>query len=142
LKAKDLRKILDESIENTEILKRRFRHAAARGLMILRDYKWKVKSVVRQQMSSHFLLAAVNKKTKDFPILKEARREVLEDLMDIERTKEVLRKVESREIRIEKKNTTAVSPFALNLIMQGHGDIIKIEDKRYCILVVICPKRY
>ncbi len=129
LNEKNIERVLSEAIEKTDVLKRRFRHAAARGLMILRNYRGNVKSVGRQQMSSHFLLAAINKKTKDFPILKEARREVLEDLMDIEKTKEVLRKVESKEIEIEKKNTKAVSPFALNLIMQGHGDIIKVEDK-------------
>ena len=76
VKSQDLRKILKEAIEKTEVLKRRFRHCAARSLMILRNYKGRSKSVGRQQVSSFLLLSAINKISKDFPILKEARREV------------------------------------------------------------------
>ncbi len=129
IKAEDVRRILDEAIDTTEVLKRRFRHCAARGLMILRNYKGNTKSVGRQQMSSHFLLAAVNKSTKDFPILKEARREVLEDLMDIENTEKVLKKINNNEIKIERKDTKIISPFAINIILQSHADIIRMEDK-------------
>lgn len=129
LKAEDLREILDEAIDKTEVLKRRFRHCATRGLMILRSYKGNTKSVGRQQMSSHFMLAAANKSTKDFPILKEARREVLEDLMDIENTEKVLKRINQNEIKIERKDTKIVSPFAINIILQSHADVLKIEDK-------------
>ena len=129
LNKENIAKILDEAIEKTEILKRRFRHCAARGLMILRNYKGNIKSVGRQQMSSHFILAAINQKTKEFPLLKEARREVLEDLMDIENAKNILELIENKTIKIEKKNTRVISPFAINLLLQSHTDIIKIEDK-------------
>ncbi len=129
LKKETLKEVLEKAIEKTEVLKRRFRHCASRGLMILRNYKGDRKSVGRQQMSSHFLLAAINKKTKNFPILKEARREVLEDLMDIDNANLVLGWIEKKRIKIEKKNTKVVSPFAINLILQSHADVIKIEDK-------------
>lgn len=124
-----LGEILEEAIMKTEVLRRRFRHCASRGLMILRNYKGRVKSVGRQQMSSHFLLAAVNKKTKDFPILKEAKREVLEDSMDLENSKQVLSWIKEGRIKVEKKNSAVVSPFAINLILSSHADVIKIEDK-------------
>jgi ATP-dependent Lhr-like helicase len=124
-----LRGVLEDAILKTEVLKRRFRHCASRGLMILRNYKGRVKSVGRQQMSSHFLMAAINKKTKDFPILKEAKREVLEDLMDIENAKLVLSWVKEGRVRVVKKNTSVISPFAINLILSAHADVIKIEDK-------------
>jgi len=128
---RNLRKVLDDAIEMTEVLKRRFRHCAGRGLMILRNYKGRIKSVGRQQMSSHFMLAAIRKKTKDFPILKEARREVLEDLMDIERTEMVLEWIVKNRIKIVKKNTdkAVMSPFAINLILSSHSDVIRMEDK-------------
>ena len=125
----NIQKVLDEAIEKTEVLKRRFRHCATRSLMILRNYKGYIKTAGKQQMSSHFLLAAVNKSTKEFPILKEARREVLEDLMDINNTKEIIDKVNKGEIKIEVKNTKIISPFAINLILQSHSDLIRIEDK-------------
>src|SRR3989338_7007901 len=45
IKSKELRKALDMAIEQTEVLKRRFRHCAARAMMILRSYKGHEKRV-------------------------------------------------------------------------------------------------
>ncbi|MFA5856632.1 MAG: ATP-dependent helicase [Candidatus Pacearchaeota archaeon] len=129
LKEENMTAILEEAISKTEILKRRFRHCAARSLMILRNYKGRTKSVGKQQMKSFFLLNAINKLTKDFPILKEARREVLEDLMDIENAKKVVKNINEGRVKIEKVQTNLPSPFALNLILQGYSDLLKIEDK-------------
>ena len=129
LTPENLREILDDAISKTEVLKRRFRHCAARSLMILRNYKGRRKSVGKQQMSSFFLLHSINKLTKNFPILKEARREVLEDLMDINQAKQVLQWIKDNRVQLVKIQTKVPSPFALNLILQGHYDIMKIEDK-------------
>ncbi len=126
---KNLELILKEAIEKTDVLRRRFRHCASRSLMILRSYKGRTKSVGKQQMHSHFLLAAVKKISNEFPILQEARREVLEDVMDIKKTKEVLRWIESGKTKIKKIRTPMVSPFGLNLILQSHADLIKMEDR-------------
>ena len=78
----------------------------------------------------HFLLAAIRKISKDFPILKEARREVLEDLMDINNAKLVLEWIKQNKVQIKIKDVKLPSPFALNLILQGHSDLIRIEDKQ------------
>lgn len=129
LSSKNVEEVLKEAIEKTEVLKRRFRHCATRSLMILRKYKGREKSVGRQQMSSHFLITAVKRITGEFPILKEARREVLEDLMDIENSKLVLKWIEDGKIRIEYKETSLPSPFSLGLIMQGYSDLVKMEDR-------------
>ena len=129
LKSKDVNKVMDMAIDKTEILKRRFRHCAARALMILRSYKGHTKRVGRQQVSSMILLNAVRRISQNFSILKEARREVLEDLMDIENTKEVIKGIEDKKIKVEEIHVSLPSPFALNLITQGHTDVMKIEDK-------------
>ena len=97
--------------------------------MILRNYKGRTKSVGRQQMSSFFLLSALNKISRDFPILKEARREVLEDLMDINRAREVLKNIKDGRIKIEKIHTKLPSPFAFNTVLQGYTDLMKMEDR-------------
>ncbi|MEK6891171.1 MAG: ATP-dependent helicase [Nanoarchaeota archaeon] len=128
--ADNLEEILVEAIEKTDILTRRFRHCAARSLMILRNYKGHNKTVGKQQMKSHFLLAAVRKISKNFPILKEARREVLEDLMDIQNAKKVVELIKSDHVEIKIIEAKLPSPFSLNLILQGHTDLIKIEDKQ------------
>ena len=126
----NLEEVLTEAIERTDILARRFRHCAARSLMILRNYKGHDKSVGKQQMKSHFLLNAVRKISKNFPILKEARREVLEDLMDIENAKRVIKRINDKMIKIEIIEVKLPSPFTLNLLIQGHTDLIRIEDKQ------------
>jgi ATP-dependent Lhr-like helicase len=130
LEPKRLRKILEEAIEKSEILKRRFRHCAARSLMILRQYKGRRKGVGRQQISSKILMCAVRRISEDFPILKEARREVLEDLMDFEKTKLILERIGDGGIEIEEVYTTLPSPFAFNLVVEGYSDMIKLEDKQ------------
>ncbi len=129
LDSKNLREVLEEAVEKTEILNRRFRHCATRSLMILRSYKGRKKTVGRQQMNSHFLLASVKKISRNFPILQEARREVLEDLMDIKNTEKVLDWIKEGKVRVETINTRLPSPFALSIMLEGYSDLLKIEDK-------------
>lgn len=129
IKSSNLEEVLKQAIDKTDVLKRRFRHCASRGLMILRSYKGRTKSVGKQQVHSHFLLAAVKKISEDFPILREARREVLEDVMDIKRAKMILEWIDKGKIKIKVVRTPLISPFGLNLYVQGHADFIKIEDK-------------
>jgi len=129
LNEKNIEAVLEEAIERTEVFKRRFRHCATRSLMILRSYKGKSKSVGKQQLKSGFLLGAVQKLDNNFPILRETRREILQDLMDIEAAKQVLEWIAEGKIKIEEIYSSVPSPFALNLIMQGYADLLKIEDK-------------
>jgi ATP-dependent Lhr-like helicase len=65
----------------------------------------------------------------EFPILREARREVLEDLMDIQSAKLVLQWIKEGRVKLKIRDTELPSPFALGIIMQGQSDLIKIEDK-------------
>ena len=129
IKSSEFRKVLDAAIDRTEVLKRRFRHCAMRALMILRTYKGHTKRVGRQQVSSMILINAVKRISPDFSILKEARREVLEDLMDVDNAQKVIEGVEQGHIKIKEISTTVPSPFAFNLISQGISDILKIEDR-------------
>ena len=129
VKSKEMRKVMDMAIERTEVLRRRFRHCATRAMMILRSYMGHQKRVGRQQVSSMILLNAVKRIDPNFCILKEARREVLEDLMDIGNAAKVIEGIEQKKILIKEISTSLPSPFAFNLILQGFSDIMKIEDK-------------
>mgnify|MGYP006282273357 FL=1 len=129
IRSEDLRIIMENALEHTEVLKRRFRHVASRALMILRNYKGNQKTVGRQQMSSHLLISSVKKIDPNFAILQEARREVLEDLMDVEHAQEVINYIENNSMKVEEIFTDIPTPFAFNLIMQGYADILKMEDK-------------
>ena len=82
------------------------------------------------QVSSRILYSAVRKIGKDFPILKEARREVLEDLMDYDNAQLIVDKIVKGRIQVIEATTVLPSPFAFNLIVAGYSDVIKIEDKQ------------
>ncbi|MFH1450488.1 MAG: ATP-dependent helicase [archaeon] len=129
LHSENLEELMGLAIDKTEVLKRRFRHCAGRSLMILRTYKGQKKHVGRQQVSAQILISAAKRISEDFPILKEARREVLEDLMDIKNAKKILEQMEKGKIQIKIIATDIPSPFALNLVARGYTDILKMEDR-------------
>ncbi len=129
LALQDIRKLMEKVIENTQILKRRFRHCAVRSLMILRQYKSFTKSVSKQQLSSDRLLNYIKMHYPDFPILKEAKREVLEDLMDIENASKILNMIKNNKIKIEYVHLPFPSPFSMNIVLQAKLDIYRMEDR-------------
>ncbi len=129
LKSIELRVVMEKAVDQTEVLRRRFRQCAERSLMILRHYKGHTKRVGRQQVSSMILLNAVKRISDHFCILNEARREVLEDVMDIENTTKVIEGIEKGIIKLEIISTKTPSPFAFSLMAQGYLDVMKIEDR-------------
>ncbi len=129
LKPEDLDRLMEQTLERSEILKRRFRHCATRSLMILRSYKGETKSVGKQQVSSQIIFSTVKGLGREFPILKEAYREILEDLMDIKHAKEVLTRIQPGEITLEERSTELPSPFGFGLVLQGYADLLKVEDR-------------
>ncbi len=130
LQQENFRPLLENAIEKSEVLGRRFRHCAERSLMILRNYLGQTKNAGRMQVGSKILFSAVKRISNDFPILKEARREVLEDLMDYEHAQEVINWINSGQTAVEEVVTEVPSPFAFGLIASGYSDIIRIEDKQ------------
>lgn len=129
LKTSNLKEIMELSLEQTEILKRRFRHCAERSLMILRNYMGRVKRAGKQQSISSILINSVKSVSNNFPILEEARREVLEDLMDIKNTENFIEDLRQGKRKFIEINTSIPSPFAFQLILQGYSDVLKIDDK-------------
>ena len=75
------------------------------------------------------LMSALKRISNDFSVLKEARREVLEDLMDIDNAKKVIQMINDGAIKIQEITTNIPTPFAFNISLQGYLDILKIEDK-------------
>ncbi len=129
LTADNLEDILVEAIDKTETLAGRFRHCAGRSLMILRRYKGQEKSVGRQQVKGKILLKFVKDLDPNFSILKEARREVMEDYMDVKNAKKVLKLLEEEKMDIKQISTRIPSPFAFNLVAQGYLDVLKYEER-------------
>ncbi|MGC8680238.1 MAG: ATP-dependent helicase [Candidatus Micrarchaeia archaeon] len=121
--------LLKRNIRNTEMMKRKFRHVAARGFMILRNYKGYQIPVGRQQVSSQILLKAVEEMDPNFPILKETYREIMNDLMDLPKAEEVLSKIRKKEIICKLIKLQVPSPFSHTLLTFGQSDVIMIKDR-------------
>ena len=129
LTPENFRNILTQSLSKTETLASRFRHCAGRSLMTLRRYKGKSKSVGRQQVRGKILLKFVEEMDDNFPILSEARRETLEDYMDVENAEKVIQWIANDEMEIKVINTVIPTSFAFNLVSQGYLDVLNQNDK-------------
>lgn len=130
----DLEELLKANIRRTELMKRRFRHCAARSFLVLRNYKGYKISVSKQQLSSQTLLNVTEEIDPNFPVIKETYREILEDTMDVKRAKLVLDWLRNGKLKLEVISTDVPSPFAHNLIVLGEADIILMEDRKKRLL--------
>jgi len=130
----NVRDILVRVLRNTELLKRRFRHCAERGFMILRRYRGRKRDPHRLQLNAQALLEAVEKIDR-FPILREAYREILEDYMDIENASKVLSWIQGGQVAVETFGPVEVpSPFAHHIVVRGHSDIVLMEDRKRLLM--------
>lgn len=130
LKPNELRTILPKAIKNTELYKQRFRHCAARGLMILRRIGARTISPQQQQRSAERLLNMVSE-MENFCIVKETVREILEDHMDIENAEWVLKGIDNGDISFDIVPLSEIpSPFAHGIVLLGSSDVVMIEDKQ------------
>ncbi|XRO77646.1 ATP-dependent helicase [Methanocaldococcus sp. 10A] len=125
----DIVKNVKESIERSEILKRRFRHVVTRGFMILRKYMNRKISVDRQQFNAEMLLKYC--KEVNHPLYRETLREILEDCLDIDNALDYFEKVKKRKIYY--LELPSPSPFAFNLVVSASSDIVFMEDKKKMI---------
>lgn len=129
VKSNKLEEILRKSIRNTELFKRRYRHCAVRGLMVLKQYKNHEIRVGKQQRSSEFILRAAERIPR-FPIIEETFREILEEVFDIEHTEETIQGIENGDIHISLIQTLVPSPFAHNLVAQQASDVVMMESRK------------
>lgn len=125
--------LLRKSVRDTELFKRRFRHCAVRGLMVLKQYKGYEIGIGKQQRSSASILTAA-KKIEEFPIVEETFREILAEVFDLEHAKEVLSGIEQGDIELRVVETPFPSPFAHNLVALQASDVVLMESRKELLL--------
>jgi ATP-dependent Lhr-like helicase len=125
----DITQLLKKNIRNTELMKRRFRHVAARSFMILRNYKGFKIGVGRQQVNSQLIFRAAEEIDPDFPIIKEVYREIFNDMMDLPRAETLLSAMIDGTVQYKFIKTDAPSPFAHNLITFGRADVVLMKER-------------
>ena len=130
LVSRDINTMLKRNIRKTELMKRRFRHVAARSFMILRNYKGYKMTVGRQQVNSQLILKAAEDIDRNFPVIKETYREIFEDVMDLKRVHEIIEGIKSGRIKWRLIKTTSPSPFSHNIIAFGHADVVLMKERQ------------
>ncbi len=129
LSHKDIEKILRRCIRNTELFEQRFRHCAQRALMILRNYKGREISASNQKIRSKKILEMLKHK-QDFPMVKETYNEILYQVLDLDKAKEVLRSIDQGKISMVTSDYSETpSPFTHNVLMAGISDVIMMGDR-------------
>ncbi len=93
----------------------RFREAAGRALLIPRAYPGRRTPLWQQRLKAQTLLE-VARRYEDFPIVLEAYRECLRDVLDLPGLMELLGRLHRRELSVVEVETPTASPFASSLL--------------------------
>ena len=129
VKSGNVRDIISEAVLSSQYIRRIFRHVANRGFMILRYYKGKKTRLSRQQLSSEKIFE-FTRRIRDFPLIKEAVREVIEDKMDVINAVKVLKDIEDGRRRwVVLPESDIASPFAYGVLLRGMEDVVLMEDR-------------
>jgi ATP-dependent Lhr-like helicase len=98
--------------------------------MVLKNYKgWEI-TVAKQQTNAEILMRLCEGLDR-FPVLEEAYREVVEDLMDVNTAAKVLQDVEDGRRKFVMCNESDVpSPFSHDLIVLGYTDVVLMHDRK------------
>jgi len=130
LNSKNVRTMLLDAVKHTEMVRRRFRHCSTRSFMVLKNYKGYEITVARQQTNAEILMRLCEGLDR-FPVLEEAYREVIEDLMDVNNATKVLEDVEQGTRKFVVCSESDVpSPFSHDLIVMGYTDVVLMHDRK------------
>jgi ATP-dependent Lhr-like helicase len=133
LDAGQVRRLLDpdgfagdvlDGLDHGELLARRFRHVAATALMVLRNPDGGRRKVGGLLWVSQRLYPLVRAACPDHPLLRETRREVLDDLLDTPTALAWLAGGPTVRFRA----LEALSPFAAAWVAPGEGEPLRFES--------------
>lgn len=114
-----------QGLKRSELRERRFRHVAAVGLMLLRNYRGNSRAVGGMQWSARKIRYTLEQEHPDFPLLREADRTLLEDELNVAG---MVRFLENLPL-IDWRELPGPSPFAFRLVLSGTGDAMLLEER-------------
>ncbi len=117
IEADDLEDLVVAELGSTALFGARFRENAARALLIPRRRPGQRTPLWQQRLKASSLLQ-VARRYGTFPIILETYRECLNDWFDLPATRDILRRIESRELAVVEVETPAASPFAGSLLFE------------------------
>lgn len=113
-----------EGVDRGELPARRFRHVASTGLMVLRNPEGGRRRVGGLLWVSSRLYPLVKAACPGHPLLRETRREILEDLLDTPRALSWL----AQRPRVRFRVLDGLSPFAAAWIDPGEAEPLQFES--------------
>jgi ATP-dependent Lhr-like helicase len=111
----ELEDLVVAELSSSALFGARFRENAARALLIPRAYPGKRTPLWQQRLKAQTLLE-VAKRYGDFPIVLETYRECLRDVLDLPGLRELLGKLQRRELSVVEVETPTASPLASSLL--------------------------
>jgi ATP-dependent Lhr-like helicase len=111
----EIERLVTDALGGTALFASRFRENAARALLLPRRRPGQRTPLWMQRQRSSDLLAVASR-YGSFPIILETYREILRDVFDLPAVTEVLRGLQSRQIRVVSVETQSASPFASGLL--------------------------
>ncbi len=124
-----LLQMLKKNIRSTELMRRKFRHVAARSFMILKNYQGYKISVAKQQINSQLIFKTAEEIDPDFPVIKETYREIFNETMDLPRTSALVSRLAKGDVKYKIIKTAVPSPFAHSMLTFGHADSIQMRER-------------
>jgi ATP-dependent helicase Lhr and Lhr-like helicase len=115
IEPEEVEQMVVSEIGGSALFGARFRENAARALLIPRAYPGRRTPLWQQRLKAQNLLE-VARRYDDFPIVLETYRECLQDVLDLQGLKDLLRGLQSREISLVEVETPVASPFASSLL--------------------------
>jgi ATP-dependent Lhr-like helicase len=123
----EVERAVTDALDGTSLFAGRFREAAARALLLPRRQPGKRTPLWAQRKRASDLLAVASQH-RDFPIVLETYRECLRDVFDLPGLVDLLRRVESRRMRVVTVDTQRPSPFAASLLFSFVANFIYDGD--------------
>jgi ATP-dependent Lhr-like helicase len=147
VRSEQLDATLQQAVLQAPMFGTRWRWNASRALAVLRQERGRKVPAYLQRMRSDDLLAAVFPaqvacqdnapggpiEVPDHPLVRQTVRDCLEEAMDTEKLRGVLKRMESGEIRVHARDTTEPSPFShevLNAKPYAFLDDAPLEERR------------
>ncbi|MEO6703605.1 MAG: DEAD/DEAH box helicase, partial [Jatrophihabitantaceae bacterium] len=119
--------LVTSEVTNSALFASRFRECAARSLLLpKRDPRRRAPLWQQRQRANSLLQVAGD--YGQFPVVLEAMRECLQDVYDLPGLTELMRQIQSREIRLVEVETASASPFAQSLLFSYVGMFLYDTD--------------
>jgi len=114
------------AVARSDLWGRRFRHVAATGLMLVKNYRGRSKFIGGMQHNARKIWTVLERTRPDFPLVRETYRTVLHDDLDVETAANWLREASPR---ITIRNLDGPPPLLFRLVAAGTTDALLLEER-------------